>query len=110
MSVGRVPFLHCEPFYFDMARRGIQLYEMLPRALVTAAEDGDIDTGPLPLADCFGLEDRFQPVGGFCLASVKQAGSILLFSTVPITELGAFTSVSPMRPPAPSSSFECCCG
>ena len=88
MRVGRVPYLHAEPFYFDMARRGIELYEMLPRALVTAAEDGDIDAGPLPLADCFGLEDRFQPVGGFCVASVKQAGSILLFSTVPMMELG----------------------
>src|SRR5262245_3814805 len=88
MRVGRVPYLHAEPFYFDMARRGIELYEMLPRVLVTAAEGSNIDAGTLPLADCFRLEDRFQPVGGFCIASVKQAGSILLFSTVPMTELG----------------------
>ena len=91
MKVGRVPFLHAEPFYFDMVRRGIELYEMVPSALVAAAEHGDIDAGPVPLADCFHLEDRFRPVGGFCVASVKQAGSVLLFSSVPIMELDGAT-------------------
>jgi chorismate dehydratase len=88
MRVGRVPYLHAEPFYFDMARRGIELHEMVPRALVTAAEAGGIDAGPVSLADSFRLEDRFQPVGGFCVAGAKQAGSILLFSSVPMAELG----------------------
>jgi chorismate dehydratase len=87
MRVGRVPYLHSEPFYFDMARRGIELYDMVPRALVSAAEGGEIDAGPIPLADCFRLEDRFQPVAGFCVASVKQAGSMFLYSTVPIENL-----------------------
>ena len=87
MRVGRVPYLHAEPFYFDMVRRGIELYEMAPSAIVVAAEHGEIDAGPVPLADCFRLEDRFQPVAGFCVASVKQAGSIFLFSTVPLVEL-----------------------
>ena len=91
MRVGRVPYLHAEPFYFDMARRGIELYEMVPSVLVSAAERGEIDAGPVPLADSFRLEDRFQPVAGFGVASVKQAGSMFLFSTVPITELGGAT-------------------
>jgi predicted solute-binding protein len=87
IRVGRIPYLDCEPFYFDMARRGIELHETVPSALVAAAERGEIDAGPLPLADCFRLEDRFQPVAGFCLACVKQAGSLLLFSTKPMAEL-----------------------
>jgi chorismate dehydratase len=74
-----------------MTRRGIELSEMVPSAIVAAVEAGDIDAGPVPLADCFRLEERFQPVAGFCVASVKQAGSILLFSTMPITELGGAT-------------------
>jgi chorismate dehydratase len=82
-----VPYLHSEPFYFDMTRRGIELYDTVPRALVSAAEGGEIDAGPMPLADCFRLEDRFQPVAGFCVASVRQAGSIFLHSTKPIEEL-----------------------
>ena len=87
MRVGRVPYLHTEPFYFDMARRGIELSEMVPSALVAAAERGEIDAGPMPLADSFRLEDRFQPVAGFCIACVKRAGSIFLYSTKPIAEL-----------------------
>jgi chorismate dehydratase len=91
IRVGRVPYLHAEPFYFDMARRGIELYEMVPSAIVAAAEHGEIDAGPVPLADSFRLEDRFQAVAGFCVASVKQAASIFLFSTVPMRELDGAT-------------------
>jgi chorismate dehydratase len=91
MRVGRIPYLHAGPFYFDMARRGIELYEMVPSALVAAAERGEIEAGPVPLADSFRLEERFQPVAGFGVASVKQAGSMFLFSTVPITELDGAT-------------------
>jgi chorismate dehydratase len=102
MRVGRVPYLHSEPFYFDMARRGIELYEMVPSALVSAAERGEIDAGPVPLADCFRMEDRFQPVAGFCLASVKQAGSMFLYSTRLITELhGAHIGITDEASSAP---------
>jgi chorismate dehydratase len=87
LRIGRVPYLHAEPFYVDMPRRGIVLTELVPRALTVAAANGEIDAGPVPLVDCFRLEDRFQPVAGFCLASVQRAGSSLLFSTKPITAL-----------------------
>jgi chorismate dehydratase len=87
IKVGRVPYLDCEPFYFDMARRGIETYEMVPSQLAPAAEKGEIDAGPVPLVDCFRLEDRFQPVSGFCIASTQRAGSIFLYSKQPIQEL-----------------------
>jgi chorismate dehydratase len=87
LRVGRIPYLHCEPFYFDMARRGIELCEFVPSALATAAENGEIDAGPMPLVDCFRLGHRFQPVAGFCLASLRQAGSVFLCSTKPIEAL-----------------------
>jgi chorismate dehydratase len=87
IRVGRVPYLHAEPFYFDMARRGLELYEMLPSALVTSAEQGEIDAGPIPLAESFRLDDGFEPVAGFCVASVKRAGSVFLYSTKQIAAL-----------------------
>jgi chorismate dehydratase len=87
IKVGRVPYLHCEPFYFDMERRGIELYEMVPSAVASAAQEGEIDAGLAPLVDCFRLEDRFQPVSGFCVASTEWAGSVFLYSTKPIEEL-----------------------
>ena len=87
MRVGRVPYLQAEPFYFDMLRRGIEVYELVPSAVAVAAEHREIDAGPVPLVDCFRLEDRFQPVAGFCVASLKQAGSVLLYSSRPIEAL-----------------------
>ena len=87
MRVARVPYLHSEPFYFDMARRGIELCEMVPSALASAAEQGTIDAGPIPLVDCDRLAEGFQPVAGFCVACVKQAGSLFLYSTKPIEAL-----------------------
>jgi chorismate dehydratase len=102
MRVARIPYLHCEPFYFDMVRRGIELCEMVPSALAAAAEHGEIDAGPVPLVDCFRLEHRFQPVAGFCVASLKQAGSIFLYSTEPIEDLhGAHIGISDEASTAP---------
>ena len=71
-----------------MSRRGMELCSLLPSQLGSAAEEGDIDAGPLPLVDCFRLEDRFQPVAGFCIASTEDSGSDFLYSKVPIEELG----------------------
>jgi predicted solute-binding protein len=52
LRIGRVPYLHTEPFYFAMARRGMAFYELVPGAVTAAAADGAIDAGPVPLVDC----------------------------------------------------------
>jgi chorismate dehydratase len=88
LRIGHLPYLHAEPFYVDMRRLGLALVETVPRAAAVTMAYGDIDAGPVPLVDCVGLEDRFEPVAGFCLASLQQAGSTLLFSTKPIAALG----------------------
>src|SRR5262250_3176213 len=95
LRIGRVPYLYAEPFYFDMARRGMVFYECVPGTVAIAMANGAIDAGPVPLVDCFRLEDRFEPVAGFCVASVQRAGSSLLYSTKPITDLaGAHIGVT----------------
>src|SRR5215831_16756118 len=95
LRIGRVPYLHAEPFYFDMARRGMALYEFVPSAVATAAANGAIDAGPVPLVDYVHLQDRFEPVAGFCIASMQRAGSCLLYSTRLITALaGAHIGVT----------------
>ena len=87
IRVGRLPYVSSEPFYFDMERRGIELYPMAPSAISAAAEAGEIDAGPVPLADCGRLEDRFRPLSGFCIATITQAGSVILHATRPIQDL-----------------------
>ena len=88
LKVGRIIDLHSEPFYIDMERRGMELCSLLPNELGIAAENGVIDAGPLPLDECFRLEDTFQPVGGFCIASTDHSGSEFLYSKLPIEALG----------------------
>jgi chorismate dehydratase len=88
LRIGHLPYLHAEPFYIDMRRRGLALVQSVPHAMAAAAAHGDIDAGPVPLADGVRLQDRFEPLAGFCLASLQHTGSTLLFSTKPITALG----------------------
>lgn len=87
IRVGRLPYVSSEPFYFDMERRGIELFSMPPSAVAAAAEAGKIDAGPVPMADCGRLEDRFRPLSGFCIATITRAGSVILHATRPIEEL-----------------------
>ena len=88
LKVGKIIDLHSEPFYIDMERRGMELCSLLPNELGGAAETGELDAGPLPLDECFRLEDTFQPVAGFCIASTDHSGSDFLYSKIPIEELG----------------------
>ena len=87
MKVGHIPYLSCEPFYFDMERRGIALYDVVPSAMAGAVAQGDIDAGPVPLADCFRLTDQCQYLSGFCLATIRKAGSVMLHAKHPIETL-----------------------
>ena len=88
IKVGQIPYLNSEAFYHHLGREEFELYPMVPSLLAPAAEKGEIDTGPIPIVDCFRLEDRFKPVGQFCIATSEKAQSILLFSKEPISELG----------------------
>lgn len=87
LKVGRIPYMICEPFYFDTERRGLQLVDTRPQTAAADLEQGIIDAAPVPIVDTFGKEDLFQPVGGFCIASTDRAGSMFLYSKRPIAEL-----------------------
>jgi chorismate dehydratase len=87
LKVGRIPYVSCEPFYFAMERRDIALLDVLPSALAGAAATGEIDAGPMPLVDCFRLDERFRFLSGFCLATIRKAGSVVLHSKEAIQQL-----------------------
>jgi chorismate dehydratase len=88
IKVGRIPYVSSEPFYFDMPRRGIALYDCVPSEIASAAEKGEIDAGPVPLVDCSRLLEHFRFLSGFCIASIAGARSVNLYSKLPIQELG----------------------
>ena len=87
ITVGHVPNLECEAFYFDMERRGIVLVGMEPNQVADALEEGAIDAGPIPLLDIPRLEASASPIQRFCVASVNHAVSCVLLSNEEIGEL-----------------------
>ena len=89
--VGKIPYLNSEPFYYGMDRPDIELVKLVPSELSRAAEAGEIDAGPVPLVDCFRLEDRYIQLGQFCIATLNKSRSILLYSKRPIHDLGGAT-------------------
>src|SRR5215813_334970 len=95
MKVGRIPYLSCGPFYFEMERRGMELYDLEPSALADAMAKGEIDAGLVSLVDCFRLSDDFRFLAGFCVATIRRAGGVLLHSKQPIEALsGARIGIS----------------
>ena len=95
LRVGLMPYLNSEAFYYSFEPSGMELPSMVPSVMARAADRGELDAGPIPLVDCFRLEDRFAPVNGFCIATVERARSILFFSKRPIEELeGALVAIT----------------
>jgi chorismate dehydratase len=86
-NVGRMPYLNSALFYQAMNENRITLHPLVPTAMAAAARSGEIDAGPIPLLDALDLDEGFESLGGYCIATVDQAASILLFSAVPIEEL-----------------------
>lgn len=91
LRIGRIPYLNVAPFYFDL--RALAPYELLiesPRLLGERARRGELDLAPLSLCDTFDLPEM-APVGDFSVACRGRVGSVMLFSRVPLDELGAVT-------------------
>lgn len=101
ITVGHVPNLECEAFYFDMERRGIVLVDMQPNQVADALEEGAIDAGPIPLLDVPRLEVNATPIQRFCVASVNHAVSCVLLSNKEIGELSG--SAIAVNEPDPTS-------
>ena len=87
INVGRMPYLNSELFYLAMNGGPFALHPLVPTAMARAAQEGLVDAGPIPLLDCIALEERFERLGGFCIATRERARSILLFSRLPIEAL-----------------------
>lgn len=88
LIVARMPYLNSDVFYWTMPPDAFELRPLVPRAMAWAIENGEIDAGPLPVAEWFRMQDRLVPVGDYCVATGKAAVSILFFSRVPAPDLG----------------------
>ena len=87
IKIGQIPYLNSEVFYRGMDTSVAELSPLVPSALSGAVQNGQVEAGPVPLVTCFAIEDRFKPLGSYCIATVERAYSILFYSRVPIEDL-----------------------
>ena len=83
-----MPYLNSDVFYRALPADAADLVEMPPRAMAAATERGELDAGPLPMAEVLRMGDLLVPIGDYCVATKRESVSILLFSRVPAEELG----------------------
>jgi chorismate dehydratase len=88
IHVGQIPYLNCLLFFHALERdAGVRLSPLVPSALGSAAAGAGVDAGPVPLVDTWEIEDRYMPLGDFCISVIDRAHSVLLFSKVPFDRL-----------------------
>lgn len=88
LHIGQIPYLNCLLFFHALEREpGVRLSPLVPSALGGAAAGESVDAGPVPLVDTWEIEDRYVPLGDFCISVVERAHSVLLFSKVPFDRL-----------------------
>lgn len=88
LRIGKIPYLNSVLFYHGLeAAPGVTLSPLVPRQLSGAAVEAGVDAGPVPLVTCWDIEDRYEPLDDFCIATIDAARSILFFSKRPFASL-----------------------
>ncbi|HEX9780932.1 MAG TPA: menaquinone biosynthesis protein [bacterium] len=90
MRIAKLPYLNCVPFYASLALppgRGITLVDCVPREAAAKLSAGELDAGPVPLADFLRQRDGLDRLGRLGIAVRGQVKSAMLFSKLPIRQL-----------------------
>jgi chorismate dehydratase len=88
IRIGKIPYLNSILFFHGLENeRGVGLEPLVPRALSSAVAEDEVDAGPVPLVTAWEIEDRFTPLGDFCISTIDRARSILFFSKHPFDQL-----------------------
>jgi chorismate dehydratase len=87
IRLGYLTYLNVAPFYWGSQQWEVELIPCVPSLLGQLAARGQVDAGPIAVADWFTLESDLEPIGAFGIASQRDAQSVLLFSSRPIEEL-----------------------
>ena len=82
-----MPYLNSEVFYRTLPAEACDLVTLPPRAMAAAVEAGELDGGPLPVAEIFRLGDMVRQVADLGVTARGRAQSVLIFSDRPVREL-----------------------
>jgi chorismate dehydratase len=92
IRIGKIPYLNSVLFFHGLENEpGVRLEPLVPRALSSAVAEDEVDAGPVPLVTSWEVDDRFVPLGDFCISSIDRARSILFYSKRPFEELDGAT-------------------
>ena len=84
--IGFMPYLNSAAFYARLEGDWFDLVELPPRNMAAAMQSGELDAGPLPIAEVLRMRGTIVE-GGLGVATDGEARSVLLFSDVPAEQL-----------------------
>ena len=84
--IGFMPYLNSAVFYSRLEGDWFDLVELPPRNMAAAMQNGELDAGPLPIAEVLRMRGSIVE-GGLGVAADGPARSVLLFSDVRAEEL-----------------------
>ena len=87
MKIGQIAYANTEPFFHFWKKESFDLHAGHPKGLAEAARRDEIIAGPLPLVECWALEDKFVPLGNWGIAARERCRSVYVLSRVPFSEL-----------------------
>ena len=87
MKVACISYTNTKPFFYEWPAEPFELETGTPKQLAEAAERGEVVAGPLPLTECWALEDLFEPLENWGIAVREESRSVFLLSRVPLPHL-----------------------
>lgn len=91
MKVGRIAYLNTTPFFHFWPSDGFTQVPGAPRELARMAGEGLVDAGPLPLVECWRLQNDFEFLGNWGIVCREKSGSVFVMSRRPFAELDGAT-------------------
>ena len=87
LKIGHMTYLNSEVFYRYLPKDSCELVAMPPRAMAVAVELGELQGGPLPIAEVIRLGGQVRSLGNIGVAADGPVQSVFLFSHLPVDEL-----------------------
>ncbi len=95
-KIGHMTYLNSEVFYRKLSSDSCELVPLPPRAMAAALERGELQAGPLPIAEVVRLGGKVRSLGNMGVACDGPAMSVFLFSHQPVKSLsGSSIAVTP---------------
>ncbi len=88
--IGLMPYLNSAVFYARLEGDWFDLIELPPRNMAASMQQGELDAGPLPIAEVLRMQGNVVE-GSLGVATNGLARSVLLLSDVPAEELSGRT-------------------